>query len=119
VLTSIADSRGNKKNFMRFFCYMGALGCSSLFFFNASNLWLGVLAFMMAAMGFVGSLVFYNAYLPEIAAPEDRDRISAKGFSYGYIGSVVMQLIGFALVTLMADQGWQPVSLFCWLAYGG
>jgi len=105
VLTSIADSRGNKKNFMRFFCYMGALGCSSLFFFNASNLWLGVLAFMMAAMGFVGSLVFYNAYLPEIAAPEDRDRISAKGFSYGYIGSVVMQLIGFALVTLMADQG--------------
>jgi UMF1 family MFS transporter len=105
VLTSIADSRGNKKNFMRFFCYMGALGCSSLFFFNASNLWLGVLAFMMAAMGFVGSLVFYNAYLPEIAAPEDRDRISAKGFSYGYIGSVVMQLIGFALVTLMSDQG--------------
>jgi UMF1 family MFS transporter len=101
ILTSIADSRGNKKSFMKFFCYMGALGCSALFFFDKTNLWLGILAFMLAAMGFVGSLVFYNAYLPEIAAPEDRDRVSAKGFSYGYIGSVLMQIIGFALVILM------------------
>lgn len=105
VLTSIADSRGNKKNFMRFFCYTGALGCSALFFFDKTNLWLGVFAFMLAAMGYVGSLVFYNAYLPEIAAPEDRDRVSAKGFSYGYIGSVLMQIVGFALVTLMSDAG--------------
>lgn len=104
ILTSIADTRGNKKNFMRFFCYMGALGSSLLFFFDASNLWLGILAFMLAAMGYVGSLVFYNAYLPEIAAPADRDRISAKGFSYGYVGSVIMQLVGFALVILMKDN---------------
>ena len=104
ILTSIADSRGNKKSFMKFFCYMGAFGCSALYFFDKTNLWLGITAFMLAAMGFVGSLVFYNAYLPEIAAPEDRDRVSAKGFSYGYIGSVLMQLIGFALVTLMADK---------------
>jgi UMF1 family MFS transporter len=101
ILTSIADTRGNKKNFMRFFCYMGAFGCSMLFFFDKSNLWLGILSFMLAAMGFVGSLVFYNAYLPEIAAPADRDRISAKGFSYGYVGSVLMQLIGFGLVVFM------------------
>jgi UMF1 family MFS transporter len=105
ILTSIADTRGNKKNFMRFFCYMGGLGCSMLFFFKSENLWLGIMGFMLAAMGYVGSLVFYNAYLPEIAAPADRDRISAKGFSYGYIGSVLMQLIGFALVVLMADSG--------------
>ncbi|WP_431212094.1 MFS transporter [Puia sp. P3] len=72
VLTSIADTRGNKKNFMRFFCYMGALGCSSLFFFDGSNLWLGVGGCILASMGWAGSLVFYNAYLPEIAAPEDR-----------------------------------------------
>ncbi len=104
ILTSIADSRGNKKSFMKFFCYMGAFGCSALYFFDKTNLWLGITAFMLAAMGFVGSLVFYNAYLPEIAAPEDRDRVSAKGFSYGYIGSVLMQLVGFALVTLMADK---------------
>ena len=104
ILTSIADTRGNKKNFMRFFCYMGALGCSLLFFFDKNNLGFGVVCFMMAAMGFVGSLVFYNAYLPEIAAPGDRDRISAKGFAFGYAGSVLMQMIGFALVVLMKGQ---------------
>jgi MFS transporter, UMF1 family len=101
VLTSIADTRRNKKAFMRFFCYLGSAGCALLYFFNGTNLWLGILCFMMASMGFVGSLVFYNAFLPEIAAPEDRDRVSAKGFSYGYIGSVILQLIGFALVVLL------------------
>lgn len=100
ILTSIADTRGNKKSFMRFFCYMGALGCSSLYFFNGSNLWLGIICFMLASMGFVGSLVFYNAYLPEIAAPPDQDRVSAKGFAFGYIGSVILQVIGFGVVLL-------------------
>ena len=61
ILTSIADTRGNKKNFMKFFCYMGSLGCSALYFFNGANVWLGVLCFILASMGFVGSLVFYNA----------------------------------------------------------
>ena len=106
ILTSIADTRGNKKNFMRFFCYMGAVGCMLLFFFkDVSYLGLGIVAFVMAAMGFVGSLVFYNSYLPEIAAPEDQDRVSARGFSFGYTGSVIMQLIGFALVLVMPDAG--------------
>lgn len=104
ILTSIADTRGNKKDFMRVFCYLGALGCSLIYFFNGANLWLGVLSFMMASMGYVGSLVFYNAYLPEIAAPEDRDRVSAKGYSYGYIGSVLMQIVGFVLVILLKDD---------------
>lgn len=105
ILTSIADTRGNKKNFMRFFCYMGAIGCSALFFFKSDTLGLGIVAFMLAAMGYVGSLVFYNAYLPEIAAPNDRDRISARGFSFGYVGSVLMQIVGFVLVMTMSDQG--------------
>jgi len=98
VLTSIADNRGNKKSFMQFFCYMGATGCSLLFFFDGSNLGWGIGCLMLASMGFVGSLVFYNAYLPEIAAPEDQDAVSAKGFAYGYIGSVIMQVLGFVLV---------------------
>ncbi len=106
IITSIADTRGNKKNFMRFFCYIGATGCIMMFFFkDVSNLGFGIFSFLMAAMGFVGSLVFYNAYLPEIAAPEDQDRISARGFSFGYIGSVIMQLIGFALVLTLPNQG--------------
>jgi UMF1 family MFS transporter len=104
ILTSIADTRGNKKKFMRFFCYMGAIGCSAIYFFHGDNIWLGIISFMMAAAGYVGSLVFYNAFLPEIAVPEDQDRISARGFSFGYIGSVIMQAIGFVLVVLLADN---------------
>src|SRR5450432_2913947 len=104
VLTSVADSRGNKKVFMKFFCYMGSFGCAMLYFFNGTNLWLGILCLMIASMGFVGSVVFYNAFLPEIAAPADRDRVSAKGFSYGYIGSVILQIIGFILVLLLTDK---------------
>lgn len=105
ILTSIADTRGNKKSFMKFFCYLGGFGCISMFFFkDSSDLFLGLLSFVLAAMGFVGSLVFYNAYLPEIAAEEDQDRISARGFSFGYIGSVIMQLIGFGLVISMPDN---------------
>lgn len=104
ILTSIADTRGNKKSFMRFFCYIGALGCSMLYFFDGSNLGLGIGCFMLASMGFVGSLVFYNAYLPEIAAPIDQDRVSAKGFAFGYIGSVILQVIGFAVVMLTQNK---------------
>jgi MFS transporter, UMF1 family len=101
ILTSIADVKGNKKNFMRFFCYMGAIGCSGLFLFKGENFVYGLGCFMLAAMGYVGSLVFYNAYLPELAAPKDRDRISAKGYTFGYIGSVLLQLIGFGIVISM------------------
>jgi UMF1 family MFS transporter len=108
ILTSIADNRGNKKNFMRFFCYMGAAGCSLLYFFDGSNLGWGISCFILASMGFVGSLVFYNAYLPEIAAPEDQDAVSAKGFSYGYIGSVILQVIGFGLVVALHQD---PIAL--------
>lgn len=104
ILTSIADTRGNKKSFMRTFCYMGALGCSLLYFFDGSNLGLGIVCFMLASMGFVGSLVFYNAYLPEIASPLDQDRVSAKGFAFGYIGSVILQLIGFAVVLMTQEK---------------
>lgn len=104
ILSSIADYKGNKKNFMRFFCYLGAASCSLMFFFDKNNVTLGLMCFMFAAIGFYGSQVFYNSYLPEIAAEADRDRISAKGYAYGYIGSVLMQLVGFALVILMPDN---------------
>jgi UMF1 family MFS transporter len=104
ILTSIADTRGNKKNFMRVFCYMGAIGCSLLFFFKGYNLEWGILFFILASLGYTGSLVFYNAYLPEIAAPADQDRVSAKGYAYGYVGSVLLQLIGFVLVLVIADK---------------
>jgi len=99
VLSSIADYNGNKKRFMQFFCTLGSLACSALYFFTPEYFSLGIVCMMIAAFGFYSSLVFYNSYLPEIASVADRDRISAKGFSFGYIGSVLMQIIGFILVT--------------------
>ncbi len=116
ILTSIADTRGHKKKFMQFFCYLGSFACCGLYFFNGSNVEYGVICFMLAAMGYVGSLVFYNSYLPDIAAPEDRDRISARGYSFGYIGSVILQLIGFALVLKMDDNKQQAILITFFLA---
>lgn len=110
ILSSIADYKGNKKNFMRFFCYMGAASCSLMYFFDEHHVTLGLMCFMFAGIGFYGSQVFYNSYLPEIAMEEDRDRVSARGYSFGYIGSVIMQMIGFALVILM-PEGEMPLKL--------
>ena len=104
ILSSMADYKGNKKNFMRFFCYMGAASCCMMFFFDKNHVTLGLMCFMFAGIGFYGSQVFYNSYLPEIAAEADQDRVSAKGYTFGYIGSVLMQMIGFALVILMPDN---------------
>ncbi|MGF6927265.1 MFS-type transporter involved in bile tolerance (Atg22 family) [Chitinophaga sp. W2I13] len=95
ILSSIADTRGNKKNFLRFFTILGALSCCALYFFDGDHLLLGVICFILSTIGYCGGLVFYNSYLPEIAAPEDRDRISARGYSMGYVGSVILQLLGF------------------------
>lgn len=98
VLSSIADYRGNKKSFMRLFCYIGALSCCGLYFFTSQTVELGVILASIAALGYCGSIVFYNAFLPEIATDSERDRVSAQGFAYGYIGSVILQLICFVFV---------------------
>lgn len=102
ILSSIADYRGNKKKYMRFFTYMGAIACSGMFFFTAERLEMGMILFAIAAIGYCGSLVFYNAYLPEIATVDERDKVSAKGFAYGYIGSVILQIVCLLFV-LMPD----------------
>ena len=66
---------------------MGSLSCASLFFFSKDNLGLGMLSILLASVGFWGSLVFYNSFLPDIASHDDMDKISARGFSLGYLGS--------------------------------
>ena len=99
ILSSIADLRGNKKSFMQFFLTIGSIACALLFFFNDSHqLYLGITCMIIACIGFWGSLVFYNSFLPEIAAPQDRDHVSAKGFAMGYIGSVILQIVCFVFV---------------------
>lgn len=98
ILSSIADYRGNKKIFMQFFTVLGSLACSTLFFFDGKNIELGIISFAVAAIGYAGGFVFYNSYLPEIATLEMQDRVSAKGFTYGYVGSVLLQIICFVFI---------------------
>ncbi len=98
ILSSIADYKGNKKSFLRFFCLMGSASCFAMYWFDYSTLEFGIISVVIACIGFWASLVYYNSYLPEIAAPEDRDRVSAKGFAMGYIGSVLLQIVSFLFV---------------------
>ncbi|XLS27732.1 MFS transporter [Flavobacteriaceae bacterium M23B6Z8] len=97
-LSGIADYVGNKKVFMKFFCYMGALSCIGLYWFSLEHIYISLFCYFLALVGFWGSLVFYNSYLPDIAYPEQQDKISAKGYSLGYIGSVVLLLINLAMI---------------------
>ncbi|RKD14509.1 MFS transporter permease [Pelobium manganitolerans] len=98
LLTATADYRGNKRIFMKLFTWLGALACCGLYFFKLETLELGVILFALAAIGYCGGIVFNNSYLPDIATPDQQDRVSAKGFAYGYIGSVLLQIICFVFV---------------------
>ena len=98
ILSGIADYTGNKKKFLQFFCYFGSFFCMSLFFFDANYMELSMIPVMFASIGFWCSLVFYNAFLPEIAPLEDQDDISARGFIMGYIGSIILLLICLGLI---------------------
>lgn len=104
-LSGIADYLGNKKRFLQFFCYMGAASCMSLFFFadlaKSGLIELALLFLFIASIGFWNSLVFYNAYLPEIAEPQHHDRISARGFSMGYFGSMILLVICLVLIQVL------------------
>ena len=97
-LSSMADYRGNKKVFMKLFTYMGSMACMGLYFFKLDTLEFGIICFVIAAMGYVGGVMFNNSYLPEIATPDQQDKVSAKGYAYGYIGSVLLQIICFVFV---------------------
>ncbi|CAD0009193.1 MFS transporter [Flavobacterium chungangense] len=98
LLSGIADYVGNKKSFMKFFCYVGALSCMGLYWFDLENIYIGLLFYFLGLIGYWGSLVFYNSYLPDIAFPEQQDKISAKGYSLGYIGSVILLIINLAMI---------------------
>jgi len=100
ILSGIADYVGNKKNFLKFFCYIGSAGCIGLYWFDISpdKIHISLLFYFMGLIGYWGSLVFYNSYLPDIAFPEQQDSISAKGFSMGYFGSVLLLVLNLLMV---------------------
>ena len=102
LLSGIADYIGDKKKFMQFFCYLGSTSCMGLAFFTIDNIYFGIACYFFGLIGFWGSLVFYNSYLPDIAFEEQQDKLSAKGYSLGYIGSVIL-LIGNLFFILGKD----------------
>lgn len=104
LLSGIADYIGNKKVFMRTFNYIGALSCIGLYFFDLDHIIWGLVFFFFGLIGFWGSLVFYNSYLPDIAFEEQQDRISARGYSMGYIGSVILLIVNLAMIMTAEDD---------------
>lgn len=98
LLSGIADYVGDKKSFMKFFCYLGAFSCMGLYWFNLEHIYIGLAFYFFGLIGYWGSLVFYNSYLPDIAFVEQQDKISAKGYSFGYIGSVILLIINLAMI---------------------
>lgn len=101
TLSGIADYSGRKRLFLRSFVLFGSIACMLLFFFKGvGQMWLGILCFMVSTIGCAGSLVFYDAYIPEIATKDKYDKISAKGYAFGYIGSMML-LIG--ILTIMSN----------------
>ena len=118
LLSGIADYLGNKKFFLKLFCYIGAISCMLLYFFSLENILVSLLIYMMALIGFWGSLVFYNSYLPDIAHKEQQDATSAKGFIFGYIGSVVLLIINLIMVLSVPDEQKLKMMRYSFLMVG-
>lgn len=116
LLSGIADYKGNKKRFLAQFCILGSFSCAGLFFFDKGHIVWSMLPFVTATIGYWGSLVFYNAYLPEIASVDKQDKISARGFALGYLGSSLLLIINLVLITMgkkakdAGGENWYPAS---------
>jgi UMF1 family MFS transporter len=110
LLSSMADYSGRRKTYMKVFTYIGAIGCAMLFFFDKDHIEMGIIAFGLGTFGYAGSIVFYNSFLPVIAKPEDHDRISARGYSMGYLGGVILLLLQLAVIQRPAWFGIAPDS---------
>ena len=112
LMSGFADSANNKKVMMMFFCVLGSLSCMMLFFFKGMDtLMLGCLFFILGMIGFIGSIVFYNAFLPEITTEDKFDEMSARGYSMGYIGSVVLLIINVIMINKPTFFGLPDASM--------
>ncbi len=98
LLSGMADYGGMKKRFMKVFVLIGGISCMGLYFFTGENVELAIILSVLASIGYSGSLVFYDAFLPEIATVDRFDKISARGFAYGYVGSVILLLINIVML---------------------
>ncbi len=111
LCTAIADYTGRKKSFMKLFCYTGAISCMLLFLFTKDTLIFSLLIFGLSLVGWSGSIVFYDSYLPEIATEENYDKFSARGFSMGYFGSVLLLLFNLSMILFPSFYGIQDKGI--------
>lgn len=118
MLSGVADFSGNKKRFLQFFAYLGATACITLYFFQDVPIEVGMLSVFFASIGFWNSLVFYNAYLPEIVEPDQHDKISARGFSMGYFGSMIALVLCLLIIMFTGENGsntkWSFILVGLW-----
>jgi MFS transporter, UMF1 family len=98
LVSAISDYTGKKKVFMKMYCYLGSFSCMALYFFKEGNYYLGTFAFLFSIVGWGGSIVFYNSYIPEIATEDKYDSLSARGFTMGYLGSVILLIQNLTMV---------------------
>ena len=105
LLSGIADYMGNKKMFLKLFCYLGSASCIGLYWFDLENIYVGLFFYFVALISFWASLVFYNSYLPDIAHKEQQDFISAKGYALGYVGSVILLIFNLSMVMSPESYG--------------
>jgi UMF1 family MFS transporter len=111
LLSGIADYSGNKKSFLKLFCYIGSISCICLYWFDLDNIYWSLVAYFFGLIGFWGSLVFYNSYLPDIAYNDQQDAVSARGYSMGYIGSVILLVINLAMVMSAENEAGQIMAM--------
>lgn len=111
LLSGIADYGNNKKTFMKFFCYLGGLSCMGMFFFTSATLEWGIACVILASIGYSGSLVFYDAFLPEITTVDQFNKVSAKGYSFGYYGSVILLIVNLVMIQFYSSFGFETQGL--------
>jgi UMF1 family MFS transporter len=121
LLSGIADAEGLKKRMMRIFCYIGSFACFALLFFDSNHYWIGVLGIIIGMIGYNGSVIYYNAFIPLITTEENFDRVSARGYAFGYLGSVILLVVNLLMISKPEWFGLSrfenPVTLACQISF--
>ncbi len=113
ALGAIADFSRSKKHFLLFFAFMGAMATIPLYFSGTGDVLFTLALFVLAQTGFVAANVFYDAFLPDIASDQDMDRVSGKGFAYGYVGGglqfamSLLLVVGYEQIGITQQRGVQ------------
>ena len=105
ILGAIADYSHLRKRMMQIFAFIGAISTIFMFFVTGSLWWLGGVLFIIANLSFGAAIVFYNAYLPDIASEEERDRVSSYGWAMGYLGGGLLLALNLAFFIFSEDLG--------------